>query len=82
MRHHRRPASGVLRVLQPGPGDPIAVSAAHGHGTGDLLDACYEKIDFDKAGGATTKSSIKVAVISKPNVGKSSLINRVAGEGG
>ena len=62
-----------------GLGDPIAVSAAHGHGTGDLLDACYEKIDFDKAEDYD-EEFVKVAVIGKPNVGKSSLINRVAGE--
>ena len=62
-----------------GMGDPIAVSAANGHGTGDLLDACYEKIDFDKAEDYD-EEFVKVAVIGKPNVGKSSLINRVAGE--
>ncbi len=62
-----------------GLGDPIAVSAVHGHGTGDLLDACVqyfppedEEEDEDDA--------IKVALIGKPNVGKSSLVNKILGE--
>lgn len=62
-----------------GMGDPIAVSAVHGHGTGDLLDAVIayfppesEEEDED--------DTIKVAVIGKPNVGKSSLINRISGQ--
>lgn len=62
-----------------GLGDPIAVSAAHGHGTGDLLDAVFAH--FSEADGEDyTDEYIKVAVIGKPNVGKSSLINRLAGE--
>lgn len=62
-----------------GLGDPVAVSAAHGHGTGDLLDAAFEHIDFD-AQEEYSEEYIKVAVIGKPNVGKSSLVNRIAGE--
>ncbi len=62
-----------------GLGDPIAVSATHGHGTGDLLDACFEQIDFDHV-EEYPEEYIKVAVIGKPNVGKSSLINRIAGQ--
>ena len=62
-----------------GLGDPIPVSAVHGHGTGDLLDECFkyfppedeEEVDDDV---------IKVAIIGKPNVGKSSLVNRILGE--
>lgn len=62
-----------------GLGDPIAISAAHGHGTGDMLDKVFEyfpeddNVEYDE-------EYIKVAVIGKPNVGKSSLINRVSGE--
>ncbi len=62
-----------------GLGDPIAVSSVHGHGTGDLLDACYEHLDFD-APEEYGEDYVKVAVIGKPNVGKSSLVNRVCGE--
>lgn len=62
-----------------GLGDPIAVSSVHGHGTGDLLDACFKYIDFDKE-DEYDEDTIKVAIIGKPNVGKSSLVNRIAGE--
>ncbi len=61
-----------------GLGDPIAVSSVHGHGTGDLLDAVVEHLpeteedDYDE-------DYIKVAVIGKPNAGKSSLVNKLAG---
>jgi len=62
-----------------GLGDPFPISSAHGHGTGDLLDEIFKYFpdeniqDYDE-------EYIKVAVIGKPNVGKSSLINRIAGE--
>lgn len=62
-----------------GLGDPIPVSSTHGHGTGDLLDACFSHIDFTGHAGYD-EEYIKVAVIGKPNVGKSSLINRVSGQ--
>ncbi|HIX65740.1 MAG TPA: ribosome biogenesis GTPase Der [Candidatus Anaerotruncus excrementipullorum] len=62
-----------------GLGDPIPVSSVHGHGTGDLLDACFAHLDFD-APEEYGEDYIKVAVIGKPNVGKSSLVNRVCGE--
>lgn len=62
-----------------GLGDPYPVSSVHGHGTGDLLDAVFEHLDFDKE-EEYGDDYIKVAVIGKPNVGKSSLINRIAGE--
>ena len=62
-----------------GLGDPVAVSSVHGHGTGDLLDAAFSHIDFDSADDGEG-DAIKVAVIGKPNVGKSSLVNRVCGE--
>ena len=62
-----------------GLGDPVAVSAVHGHGTGDLLDECLKY--FPPAGEDEEETDyIKVAVIGKPNVGKSSLINRILGE--
>ncbi|NCE64527.1 ribosome biogenesis GTPase Der [Pseudoflavonifractor sp. 524-17] len=62
-----------------GLGDPTPVSAVHGHGTGDLLDACMEY--FPPEGEEEPEEDvIKVAVIGKPNVGKSSLVNRILGE--
>ena len=62
-----------------GLGDPIAVSAVHGHGTGDLLDECLkyfppEDDDEDES------DVIQVAIIGRPNVGKSSLTNKILGE--
>ena len=61
-----------------GLGDPIEVSAIHGHGTGDLLDACVER--FPEEGEAEEEDDrIKVAIIGKPNVGKSSLLNQILG---
>ncbi len=62
-----------------GLGDPIAVSAVHGHGTGDLLDECLKYFPAPDENDEED-DSIKVAVIGKPNVGKSSLVNRVLGE--
>lgn len=62
-----------------GLGDPVQVSSVHGHGTGDLLDRVVEflppETDEEEDG-----ELIKVAIIGKPNVGKSSLINRISGE--
>ena len=62
-----------------GLGDPIQVSAVHGHGTGDLLDEVIKYFPAEEAEGEDD-DSIKVAVIGKPNVGKSSLVNAIAGE--
>lgn len=62
-----------------GLGDPVAVSAIHGHGTGDLLDECVKHFP-PPTGDEEEDGRIKVAVIGKPNVGKSSLINLILGE--
>ena len=62
-----------------GMGDPIAVSAVHGHGTGDLLDAVIAYFPPESE-EEEEDDTIKVAVIGKPNVGKSSLINRISGQ--
>ena len=62
-----------------GLGDPIAVSAVHGHGTGDLLDACVRYFPPEDQ-EEEEDDAIKVALIGKPNVGKSSLVNQILGE--
>lgn len=62
-----------------GLGDPIAVSAAHGHGTGDLLDAVLSHLPPERE-EEEDDDAVRVAVVGKPNVGKSSLINAIAGE--
>lgn len=73
------PPADFYEFYNLGLGDPVAVSSVHGHGTGDLLDAVTEYLpkeqedDFDG-------ELIKVAIIGKPNVGKSSLINKICGE--
>ena len=70
--------NSVFDFYQLGLGEPHAVSAIHGTGSGDLLDAlvnvlpCYEEEQDDE--------SIKIAIVGKPNVGKSSLLNKLAGE--
>lgn len=73
------PSAEFYEFYNLGLGDPIQISAAHGHGTGDLLDGIYELLpeeeqpDYDK-------DVIKVAVVGKPNVGKSSLVNKITGQ--
>lgn len=62
-----------------GLGDPYAVSSLHGSGTGDLLDAVLASLD-SSADAEEEEDRIAVAVIGKPNVGKSSLVNYIAGE--
>ena len=62
-----------------GLGDPIAVSSVHGHGTGDLLDAVTALLPPDEE-EEEEREIIRVAIIGKPNAGKSSLVNRIAGE--
>lgn len=60
--------------------DPIAVSSVHGSGTGDLLDACIEALPCEQHVEETEDDTIRVAVIGKPNAGKSSIVNRFVGE--
>ena len=62
-----------------GLGDPYPISAVHGHGTGDILDACFEYFPEEDE-EEEDDEVIKVALIGKPNVGKSSLTNRILGE--
>lgn len=62
-----------------GLGDPFAVSSVHGHGTGDLLDEVIKYLPNKNTNDEENDEIIHVAVIGKPNVGKSSLINRICG---
>ena len=63
-----------------GLGDPIAVSSIHGTGTGDLLDAVLALLPPETDGAEEENDPIRVAVIGKPNAGKSSLVNAITGE--
>ena len=63
-----------------GLGDPFAVSSVHGHGTGDLLDEVIKYLPEDNNSSEEDDEIINVAVIGKPNVGKSSLVNKICGE--
>ena len=62
-----------------GLGDPIEVSAVHGYGTGDLLDKAFSSFDYDE-NAEDDDTIINVAVIGKPNAGKSSLVNKITNE--
>lgn len=73
------PDPGFYEFYNLGLGDPIQVSSVHGHGTGDLLEAVFSHIP-DSAWEDNNGEVVNVAVIGKPNVGKSSLINRITGE--
>ena len=70
---------GLYEFYSLGLGDPIAVSAVHGHGTGDLLDACVEAFPPETEEDVDD-DTICVAMIGRPNVGKSSLTNYILGE--
>jgi len=70
---------GIYEFYSLGLGDPIALSAMHGHGTDEVLDACLAHFP-DTEEEEVEDDQIKVAVIGKPNVGKSSLVNLVLGE--
>ncbi len=62
-----------------GLGDPIQVSSVHGHGTGDLLEEVFSHLP-EQTGEEEDGEIISVAVIGRPNVGKSSLVNKIVGE--
>ena len=68
----------VYEFYNLGLGEPFPVSSVHGHGTGDLLDRVFELMPAP--GDETDADAIRVAIIGKPNAGKSSLVNQIAGE--
>jgi GTPase len=69
----------ALQFYELGLGEPYPISALHGTGTGDLLDALIATFAEDKV-ESEEDESIKIAIVGKPNVGKSSLLNRLLGE--
>ena len=73
------PPPEIYEFYNLGIGDPIAVSSVHGHGTGELLDEVIKYFP-DTDDGVDDSDTIKVAVIGKPNAGKSSIINKICGE--
>ena len=68
----------ALQFYELGMGEPHPISAIHGTGTGDMLDALIAV--FDQNGEESEDESVKIAIVGKPNVGKSSLLNRLLGE--
>lgn len=73
------PSADFYEFYNLGLGDPIAVSSVHGHGTGDLLDAVVEHFPPEEEESDDEDEPIRVAVIGKPNAGKSSLVNKIVG---
>ena len=73
------PSAEFYEFYNLGLGDPVAVSSVHGHGTGDLLEAVVAQFPPAEMQEETGDEPIRVAVIGKPNAGKSSLVNKIVG---
>ena len=71
----------ALELHRLGLGDPIPISGLHGHGTGDLLDEIVDYLDAHGRAGHSElpEEAIRVAILGRPNVGKSSLVNKLLG---
>lgn len=77
--NYGEPPVEIYEFYNLGIGDPFPISAANAIGIGDLLDAIYDKLP-PKSEDEDDSDRIKVAIIGKPNVGKSSLVNKILGE--
>ena len=74
------PAPEFYEFYQLALGEPLAISALHGNGTGELLDECVAHFPPEEPEETVEDGVIRVAVIGKPNAGKSSLVNRILGQ--
>ncbi|MDP8269379.1 MAG: ribosome biogenesis GTPase Der [Candidatus Tenebribacter davisii] len=70
----------IYEFLQLGFGDPFPIAAVHGRNTGNFLDEVVKNIDTLPTDNIIEEDNIKVAIVGKPNVGKSSLVNRLSGK--
>lgn len=77
--NYGEPPAELYEFYNLGIGDPYPISAANAIGIGDLLDAIYDRLP-PKREDENDNDKIKVAIIGKPNVGKSSLVNKILGE--